>query len=70
MSQLEKSPNPNEWRPNKRQEDFLSMPTSIFEGFYGGAAGGGKSEVLLMDPVAKGYTNYADFHGIIFRRTF
>jgi hypothetical protein len=64
------SANPVEWRPNKRQEDFLSMPTSVFEGFYGGAAGGGKSEVLLMDPVSKGYTNYADFHGIIFRRTF
>jgi hypothetical protein len=64
------SANPVEWRPNKRQEDFLSMPTSVFEGFYGGAAGGGKSEVLLMDPVSKGFTNYADFHGIIFRRTF
>jgi hypothetical protein len=46
------------------------MPSSIFEGFYGGAAGGGKSEVLLMDPIVKGYTNYAAFHGIIFRRTF
>lgn len=59
-----------EWRPNKRQEEFLAMPTSIFEGFYGGAAGGGKSEVLLMDPITKGYTDYAGFHGIIFRRTF
>jgi hypothetical protein len=64
------SANPLEWRPNKRQEDFLAMPTSVFEGFYGGAAGGGKSEVLLMDPVSKGFTNYAEFHGIIFRRTF
>lgn len=46
------------------------MPGSIFEGFYGGAAGGGKSEVLLMDPVVKKYIDYAGFHGIIFRRTF
>lgn len=46
------------------------MPPSIFEGFYGGAAGGGKSEVLLMDPVVKRYTDHASFHGIIFRRSF
>lgn len=59
-----------EWRPNKRQEEFLAMPPTIFEGFYGGAAGGGKSEVLLMDPIVKGYTDYSAFHGIIFRRTF
>jgi hypothetical protein len=46
------------------------MPHSIFEGFYGGAAGGGKSEVLLMDPIVKRFTDHAAFHGIIFRRTF
>jgi hypothetical protein len=46
------------------------MPFSVFEGFYGGAAGGGKSEVLLADPVVKGLTNHPKFHGIIFRRTF
>jgi hypothetical protein len=66
----EKSTNVVEWRPNKRQEDFLSMPSSIFEGFYGGAAGGGKSELLIMDPIVKRYTDHAAFHGIIFRRTF
>ena len=46
------------------------MPSSIFEGFYGGAAGGGKSEVLLMDPIVKRYIDHPSFHGIIFRRTF
>jgi hypothetical protein len=70
MSNPERSTNTVEWRPNKRQEEFLSMPPSVFEGFYGGAAGGGKSEVLLMDPVVKRYTDNASFHGIIFRRSF
>lgn len=59
-----------EWRPNRRQTEFLAMPTSIDEGFYGGAAGGGKSEVLLMDPIARQYHLHPRFHGIVFRRTF
>lgn len=58
------------WRPNKRQAEFLAIPFTVFEGFYGGAAGGGKSEILLADPVVKGLTNNAKFKGIIFRRTF
>jgi hypothetical protein len=29
------------WRPHLRQEKFLSIPHSVFERFYGGAAGGG-----------------------------
>lgn len=37
------------WKPNsKPQEDFISLPFSIFEALYGGAAGGGKSEVMLV----------------------
>ncbi len=33
------------WKPNKKQEQFLSLPTSIFEGFYGGGNASGKSDV-------------------------
>ncbi len=46
------------------------MPTSIDEGFYGGAAGGGKSEVILMDPIVRRFHEHPRFHGIIFRRTY
>ena len=31
----------SEWRPHLRQEAVISAPDSIFEKFYGGAAGGG-----------------------------
>jgi len=37
---------------------------------YGGAAGGGKSELLLMLPIARGWYENSTFKGIIFRRTF
>jgi len=52
------------------QETFMSLPDSIFEAFYGGAAGPGKSEALLMLPLARGFINISTFHGIILRRTF
>jgi hypothetical protein len=59
-----------EWRPHKRQEQFASLPDTIFEALYGGAAGGGKSELLLMLPIIRGFYKEPRFKGIIFRRTF
>lgn len=60
-----------EWRPHPgKQETFLSLPDSIFEGFYGGAAGGGKSESLMMFPLVRKFHQYPQYKGIIFRRTF
>lgn len=58
------------WKPHKRQEQFASLPDTIFEALYGGAAGGGKSELLLMLPIVRGWYQEPRFKGIIFRRTF
>lgn len=52
--------------PTPRQREFLSLDCQ--EALYGGAAGGGKSEALLMW-LAEGI-NIPGYSGLIFRRTF
>jgi len=52
--------------PTLRQNDFLRLKCR--EALYGGAAGGGKSEALLMW-LAEGI-HLADYSAIIFRRTY
>lgn len=58
------------WRPNPRQADFLELPDTIHEALYGGALGGGKSEMLVMLPIARKFYQHPMFRGILFRRTF
>jgi hypothetical protein len=58
------------WKPTNRQEEFLSLPDTIFEALYGGAAAGGKSECLIMLPIVRGFYKHSRFKGIIFRRTY
>lgn len=59
-----------EWKPNARQELFLSLPTTIKEGFYGGGAGSGKSDVLLMYCLVRGWYKNPRFKQVFQRRTF
>lgn len=57
---------PDSHKPYPRQLAFLALPHK--EAFYGGAAGGGKSDALLM--AALQYADCSDYQGIIFRRTY
>lgn len=53
--------------PTARQTEFLRA-TSVREVLYGGAAGGGKSDALLM--AALQYVDQAGYSAILFRRTY
>lgn len=55
---------------HKRQEDFVSIPDEIYEALYGGAAYGGKSFMLTLFPLIRGFYKYRGFKGIILRRKF
>lgn len=59
-----------EIKPHERQEQFLEIPDSVFEALYGGAAYGGKSFILTLFPLIRGFYKYRGFKGIILRRKF
>ncbi len=58
------------WKPNRKQEPFLALPTSIFEGFYGGGNASGKSDVLLMYAIVHRWHENPRFKQVFMRRTF
>jgi hypothetical protein len=58
------------WKPHAKQEQYISLPFSVFEALYGGAVGGGKSELLYMLPIVYGFHEQPGFHGVLFRETF
>lgn len=59
----------NEWKPTPKQMEFLQIPFSIREAMYGGGAGSGKSELLLMFPVVHGFHLNPRYKQVFLRRT-
>ena len=59
-----------EWTPTRKQETFVTLPDTIFEALYGGAAGPGKTEILYMLPLIRGWHQHPRYKGLILRRTF
>lgn len=59
----------NQWIPTKKQAEFLSIPWTIREALYGGGAGSGKSELLLMMPIVHKFHENPRFKQVILRRT-
>lgn len=59
-----------EWNPTAKQKQFISVPFGVKEALYGGSAGSGKSEVLLLLPLIYKFYEHPYFKGLIMRRTF
>lgn len=54
------------WAPNARQRKMMARPE--FEALYGGAAGGGKTDYLVVEALRQVDVGY--YRAIIFRKTF
>jgi hypothetical protein len=58
------------WKPNDKQAEFLAIPTSIKEGFYGGGAGSGKTDILLVYGISHRWHEHPLFKQVFMRRTY
>lgn len=53
------------WRPQERQAIFMARPE--YEALYGGAAGGGKSDALVIEALRQ--VDVPNYRALILRKT-
>lgn len=58
------------WKPYPKQAHFLSIPDTIFEGFFAGSKGPGKTDTLIMIDPLRGFTDHPKFKSLTLRRNF
>lgn len=54
--------------PSQRQKDFLALPDTVYEALYGGGAYGGKSFLLTLLFIIRGFYKYRGAKGLLLRR--
>lgn len=59
-----------EYRPSKKQIEFLTLPYNIKEALYGGAVHAGKTDILLLYILLHKFHEHQKFRGLFLRRTF
>ncbi len=60
----------NEWKPSKKQAQFLSLPYTIHEAAYAGGVGSGKTDLLLVYPLVHKFHEHSRFKQLFTRRTY
>jgi hypothetical protein len=58
------------WTATPKQQRFLELPFEEDEAGYGGSLGSGKSDVLMILPLALGLHEQPKYKGLFLRRTF
>lgn len=62
--------NKNEWKPHKKQAEFLAIPWTIKEALMGGGAGSAKTDVLLNYGICHRLHENPRFKQVFLRKTF
>lgn len=59
-----------EFKPTAKQNEVVQLPDEIFEALGGGAAGGGKTDLGLLLPCIRQFTEHPKFKALVMRRTY
>src|SRR5206468_6598181 len=57
------------WKPTEKQNQVLQLPDTVFECLGGGAGGGGKTDLGILLPCIRQFTEHPKFKALMMRRT-